>query len=321
MGKITDKIFDIGLVPLVVLDDASNAVDFAKALVKGSIPIAEVTFRTAAAVDTIKAMAENVPEIIVGAGTVHTVEQAAEAVKAGAQFIVTPGFNADVVKWCVENDVEVLPGTVSPADIEQAMSFGLKNCKFFPAEAYGGVKTLKALAGPYSGIKFMPTGGVNENNMRDYLNLPNVGAVGGSFMAPNSLVKEKKWDEIAKLCKETVYKMLGFKLLHVGINTDGKEEANIIANAFSMMFGQPVKETDGAYFAGDMIEAVKGKFLGTHGHIAVSTCDIDRAKTYLEAVGVKFNEETASFDAKGKLVSIYLKDEIGGFAVHLRRED
>ena len=320
MGKITDKIFNIGLVPLVVLDDASDAVDFAKALVKGSIPIAEVTFRTSAAVDTIKAMAENVPEIIVGAGTVHTVQQAKDAVNAGAQFIVTPGFNCDVVKWCVDNDVEVLPGTVSPADLELALSFGLKNCKFFPAEAYGGVKTLKALAGPYSGIKFMPTGGVNENNMREYLNLPNVGAVGGSFMAPNNLVKEKKWDEISSLCQKTVYKMLGFKLAHVGINTESEKDALFIANMFSNMFGQSINETDGAYFAGDMVEVVKGSFLGTKGHIAISTCDIVRAKAYLESIGVNFNEKTASYDEKGKLVSIYLEDEIGGFAVHLRRE-
>lgn len=200
------KIFDIGLVPLVVLDDANDAVPLAKALVAGGIPVAEVTFRTAAGGDTIYKMAHEVPEIIVGAGTVHDVPHAREAVEKGAKFIVSPGLNPAVVKWCVDNNIDVLPGTVTPSDIETAMSFGLTVCKFFPAEVYGGVKTLKALAGPFGDIKFMPTGGVNENNMNDYLALPNVAAIGGSFMLPNKLVKAKQWDEITALCKSIVAK-------------------------------------------------------------------------------------------------------------------
>lgn len=319
MGAITNTIFDVGLVPLIVLEDARDAVPFAKALVAGGVPIAEVTFRTDAARQVIAAMAREVPEILVGAGTVHTVEQAREAVEAGAKFIVTPGFNPQVIRWCQEKNIEVIPGTVSPADLEQALELGLLNCKFFPAAAYGGVNTLKALSGPYAQIQFMPTGGVTEENMLDYLSLKNVGAVGGSFMAPSNLVKEKKWDEISALCRQMVQKVLGFRLLHVGINTGDEDEAATVANTFGTIFGQPVTEQPKAFFAGEMVEVVKGPSLGAKGHIAVGTRDIVRAVSYLERRGVALDESTALYDAKGRLTLIYLREEIGGFAVHLRQ--
>ena len=199
--NVLETIRTIQLVPLIVLDDAKDAPCFAQALVNGGIPIAEVTFRTAAAEETIRKMSSEVPDILVGAGTVHTCEQAQTAVNAGAQFIVTPGMNPAVVRWCQEHEVAVIPGTVTPADLEVALQLGLSVCKFFPAEAYGGVKTLKALAGPYAEISFMPTGGVNEANMNDYLSLANVIAVGGSFMAPDARVKGKRWNEINTLCE------------------------------------------------------------------------------------------------------------------------
>lgn len=203
MSDVLQIIEKTRFVPLVVLDDAEDAVPFGKALIAGGIPIAEVTFRTAAAEETIRRMSQ-LPELLVGAGTVHNIAQAEAAVQAGARFIVTPGMNPAVVRWCQEHEVAVVPGTVSPADLEVALELGLSVCKFFPAEAYGGVKTLKALAGPYAGIRFMPTGGVNAKNMADYLSLPNVLAVGGSFMAPDALVKEKKWDEITALCQSII---------------------------------------------------------------------------------------------------------------------
>lgn len=203
------KIFDLKLVPLVVLNDAADAVPMAKALVEGGIPVAEVTFRTDAAADVIRAMAEQVPEILVGAGTVHTVAQAQTAVEAGAKFIVTPGFQPDVVRWCVEHQVDIVPGTAVPSDIEQAISFGLSVCKFFPAEAYGGVKTLKALKGPYADIRFMPTGGVSLDNMNDYLALSNVAAVGGSFMTPSAAVKAKDWAKVTEACRTALTKVQG----------------------------------------------------------------------------------------------------------------
>ena len=196
------KIFDLKLVPLVVLDDATVAVPMAKALVEGGIPVAEVTFRTDAAADVIRAMAEQVPEILVGAGTVHTVAQAQTAVEAGAKFIVTPGFQPDVVRWCVEHQVDIVPGTAVPSDIEQAISFGLSVCKFFPAEAYGGVKTLKALKGPYADIRFMPTGGVSIDNVADWFRNGVVAVGAGSCLTGGA--KTGDYASITATAKEFV---------------------------------------------------------------------------------------------------------------------
>jgi 2-dehydro-3-deoxyphosphogluconate aldolase/(4S)-4-hydroxy-2-oxoglutarate aldolase len=320
MGNAIDYISDIGLVPLIVLENEDDAAPLGKALVSGGIPIAEVTLRTPAALKVIETMSRQVPEILVGAGTVHNVEQAKSAVEAGAKFIVTPGLNPKVTAWCKEHEIDVIPGTVTPSDLEHALDMGITTCKFFPAEAYGGVKTLKALAGPYKDIRFMPTGGINENNMLDYLALENVMAVGGSFMAPDKLVKEKQWDQIASLCRQSINKMLGFSLLHVGINTKDSEDALSTAEQLSSLFSLPVTEYPGAYFAGSMVEVIKGKFLGTNGHIAVLTNDIDRAVSYFTRRRIAFDMETANRDGNGKLVTIYFKDEIGGFAIHLRRK-
>ncbi len=319
MSEQMKQIFDIGFVPLIVIDDANDAIPLARALVKGGIPVAEVTFRTNAAGDAIRKMSAEVPEIIVGAGTVHNVEQAQAAVDAGATFIVTPGFNPAVIEWCLKHHVDVIPGTVSTADLEQALAFGLNVCKFFPAEAYGGIQTLKALSGPYKEITFMPTGGVNAENMNDYLALPNVAAVGGSFMAPDKMLKNKDWDEISALCQKTLAEHFGFELAHVGINTKDEEESSQLSDLFCNMFSKEKKEFEGAFFAGDMIEVIKGKFLGTHGHIAVNTNDIDRAVTYFQRNNVAFNDSTRAVNAKGEIVSIYFAEEFGGFAVHLRR--
>ena len=319
MTEILKKISQIGFVPLLVLEDAEDAVPFARALAAGGVPVAEVTFRTDAAAEVIRRIAQEVPQVLVGAGTVHTVQQAQQAQQAGAKFIVTPGFNPEVIRWCQENGIDVVPGTVSPADLEQALQFGLSLCKFFPAEAYGGVKTLKALAGPYAGLQFMPTGGVSEANLNEYLALPNVAAVGGSFMAPDKLVKAKAWDEITALCSKIVLAHLGFSLLHVGINTADAPEGLAVANRFSQLFGLPVTEFPGAYFAGSLVEVIKGKYLGSMGHLAISTNDMDRAVAFLENHGAALDWSTAGYVGEALNV-VYLKEEVGGFAIHLRRK-
>ncbi len=320
MSSNMDLISKIGLVPVIVIEDSSKAVPLAKALCKGGIPVAEVTFRTAAAKDAIQAMDENVPEILVGAGTIHNVEQAKSAVAAGAKFIVTPGFQGDVVRWCLDNSIDVFPGSVSPSDIESAIALGLKTVKFFPAEAFGGVKTLKAFSGPYYDIKFMPTGGINENNVNDYLALDSVIACGGAWMAPKSLIDAGEFDKITELCHTALNKMLGFELGHIGINTKDDSEAEKTTNALASLFSLPITEYPTAYFAGSMAEIIKGKFLGTMGHIAVLTNNAERAMAYLERRGVAFDKSTENRNANGKLNTVYMKDEIGGFAIHLKQK-
>ena len=192
----------IGIVPVVVLDDAKDAAPLAKALTEGGLPCAEVTFRTAAAADVIKIMTEEYPDMLVGAGTVLTTEQVDRAIACGAKFIVSPGLNPEVVKYCLDKGIPVTPGTQTPSEMEQALSLGLDFVKFFPAEPAGGLKMIKAVAAPYVNLSFMPTGGINANNVRDYLAYDRIVACGGSWMVPKKLVNEGKFDEIKALVAE-----------------------------------------------------------------------------------------------------------------------
>ncbi len=318
--EVLKTIASYGIVPLVTLDDPEDAVPLAHALVEGGIPIAEVTFRTAAGGECIKRMAKEVPEIIVGAGTVHTIDQAKETLDNGGKFVITPGFNAKVVEWCVNNNMPICPGTVVPSDIEEAMNFGLDTVKFFPAGVYGGINTLKALSAPFASMKFVPTGGVNLDNLQDFLDLPCVAAVGGSFVPPSKQVKAKDWQGVTETCKTIMKKVYDFRPGHVGINAGTDENAKNVASAFAAMFGVEEKATDLAYFAGDLVEVMKVPFLGTHGHVCVDTRDLPRAMAYLERKGVVFDKDNFVYGANGKLIAAYLKDEVGGFAIHLRQK-
>ena len=193
-----------GIIPVVVLDDVSNAVPLAKALLTGGINICEITFRTAAAEESIRQIALNVPEMIVGAGTVLTKEQLKAATDAGAKFIVSPGSDLEVIRYAKELGVYMLPGAVTPTEIMQLIKEDIKVIKFFPAENYGGLKTIKALSAPFPNIKFVPTGGVSLSNLTAYLEFDKIAAVGGSWLCTKDLIKDGKWDEITKLSKEAM---------------------------------------------------------------------------------------------------------------------
>lgn len=320
MNELLEKISQIGIVPVVALEDVNQAVEVAKALLAGGIPLIEVTLRTDAALQCMEAITQNVPEMIVGVGTVHTKWQADSAVKSGAQFIVTPGFNEEVVEWCVENKMPIIPGVVSPSDLERAMQFGIEVCKFFPAETYGGVKALKALYAPYKTIQFMATGGINQTNMLSYLELPNVLAVGGSFMIPEEFIKTRHWEGITKICRDTIRQILGFELVHIGIHTEDADESKQVASRLARLFIQEVKEYPEAYFAGNMAEVVKGKFRGEKGHIAIATHNMKRAIAYLNSISVEIDRTTEVYNEKGDLEVVYLKEEVGGFAIHLKKK-
>ena len=316
MNEVLEKIQKIGIVPVVVLDDAKDAAPLAKALCEGGLPCAEVTFRTAAAEESIRIMAKEFPEMLVGAGTVLTTEQVDRAVNAGAKFIVSPGLNPTVVKYCVDKGIPVTPGTSNPSDVEMAISLGLDVVKFFPAEAAGGINMIKAMAAPYTQMKFMPTGGINAKNINSYLAFDKILACGGSWMVKKDLVAAGEFDKIRDLTKEAVQTMLGFELAHIGINCDSETEAEKTADAFDGLFGFTKKVGNSSVFAGTAVEAMKSQGLGSKGHIAIATNSVVRAKNYLEMMGYKFNEESAKFKGD-KMTAIYLADEIGGFAVHL----
>ena len=199
---VLERLANSGVVPVVVLDDAKDAVPTANAMVAGGIDVMEITFRTAAAPDAIKAVAENCPDMLVGAGTVLNLEQCKKAVAMGAKFIVSPGFDAEVVDWCIANDIPVTPGCVTPTEITAAVNRGLKVIKFFPANVYGGLNAMKNLAAPFVGIKFMPTGGVNAQNLREYIDAPFIHAVGGSWVCPKADIAAGNFEKITKLCAE-----------------------------------------------------------------------------------------------------------------------
>ncbi len=204
MNAILEQMQGFGIIPVVVINDVKDAEPLAKALCDGGLPCAEVTFRTDAAEESIRIMAERFPEMLIGAGTVLTTEQVVRAVAAGAKFIVSPGLNPRIVKYCVEKGIVITPGTTNPSDVEQAIENGLEVVKFFPAEPAGGLKMIKAMAAPYVGMKFMPTGGINPNNVRDYLAYDRIIACGGSWMVDGKLVNAGEFDKITELVKEAV---------------------------------------------------------------------------------------------------------------------
>lgn len=204
MSTVIEKISAFGIIPVVVLEDAKDAAHLAKALVEGGLPCAEVTFRTDTAEESIKIMASEYPDMFVGAGTVLTIEQVDRAVAAGAKFIVSPGFDPEIVDYCLSKEISVFPGCITPSEVVQAVKRGLKAVKFFPAEQFGGVAAIKAIAAPYVGVKFMPTGGINAKNLESYLSCDKIVACGGSWMVKSDLIKEGKFNEIKAMTEEAV---------------------------------------------------------------------------------------------------------------------
>lgn len=204
MNEVLAKVQQIGVIPVIAIEDAAKAVPLARALTAGSIPAAEVTFRTAAGEEAIRQIAQNCPEVLVGAGTVLNEEQCDRAIAAGARFIVSPGYNEALVAHCQARGIPVLPGCVNASDMTRAVNAGLEVVKFFPAEQSGGLAKIKALSAPFPMFKVMPTGGISLKNLRDYLSCPVICACGGSYMVTADLIDNQKWDEITALCRESV---------------------------------------------------------------------------------------------------------------------
>ena len=317
MNEILQTISRIGIVPVIAIEDADKAVPLARALAEGGLPAAEVTFRTAAGEEAIRRIAAEVPDVLVGAGTVLTKEQGDRALDAGAKFIVSPGFNPEIVKYGISKGALMLPGTATGGEMEQAMALGLEVVKFFPAEQNGGVEKLKALAGPYRNLRWMPTGGVNTKNMLDYLSFDQIVACGGTWMVKKDLIEGERWEEITRICKDAVKTMLGFTLHHVGFNCANEQEAQETAQTLCAIFGLEYKAGNSSVFAGKAVECMKQPYLGKNGHIAIGTNSVDRAVFHLSRRGVAFEESTRKTDAKGKTTTIYLKNELSGFAIHL----
>lgn len=200
--NVMERCINCGVVPVVVIENLKDAVPTAKAMLAGGVDVMEITMRTAAGLDSIRTVSAECPDMLVGAGTVITLEQCKACVEAGAKFIVSPGFDPEVVAWCMENEVPVLPGCVTPTEIMAAMKLGCKTVKFFPANVYGGLNAMKGLAGPFGGLKFLPTGGISAKNLAEYLAAPFISAVGGSWMCTKADITAGNLDKITELCQE-----------------------------------------------------------------------------------------------------------------------
>lgn len=313
---ILNKLSAAGVVPVVVIEDSKDAVPTAEALLRGGIDVMEITFRTAAAPDAIRAVSENCPKMLVGAGTVITLEQCKQAVDCGASFIVSPGFNREVVAWCVEHDIAVTPGCVTPTEIMEAMELGLKVLKFFPANVYGGLSAMKALSGPFGGIKFIPTGGVNAQNLAEYISAPFIHAVGGSWVCPKADISAGHFEKITQLCREARKAVLGFEVAHIGVNCPDAESALSLCGNFSEAFGFETKLGNSSNFSTSAIEIMKSNYLGEKGHIAIRTNRMEAAICELAAKGFQIDPDTAKYKGD-RMIAVYLRQEFGGFAVHL----
>lgn len=317
MNDILKKIELLGVIPVVKIDDEKDALPLADALIQGGLPAAEITFRTNAAEGSIRAISMTYPNMLVGAGTVLNTEQADRAMAAGAKFIVTPGFNERVVRHCIQKGYPVVPGCPTPSDIELAIELGLDVVKFFPAENLGGVKMIQALAAPYVGVRFMPTGGINAGNITSYLSCDKILACGGSWMVKGDLISSGRFDEIERLTREAVLTVLGFRFDHVAINCENADKAKFIADLFIKAFGFCPNEIPVSYFVSPEIEVMKNSLRGKNGHIAILTNSIERAVCYLEGKGFSFDHDSCKYDKKGVLTFIYMNEDFGGFSVHL----
>ena len=320
MNKVLEEFSKIGIIPVIALDSAGDAAPLANALIKGGLPCAEVTFRTEAAEESIRIMSEQFPEMLVGAGTVLTTEQVDRAVNAGAKFIVSTGLNPKIVACCTKKDIPITPGCSNPSDVETAIELGLEVVKFFPAEAAGGLNMIKSMAAPYTKMKFMPTGGINAKNLTSYLDFDKIIACGGSWMVSKEMIAAKDWDGITALTREAVSTMLGFHLLHIGINNPSAETAQRESEKFASLLGESIRDNDVSLFVGTPFEMMKAPGRGTNGHICIQTNYLDRALYHLGKRGFQFDESSFKYNDKGKLIFAYLTDEIAGFAVHLSQK-
>lgn len=319
MNAILQKITDLGVMPVIKIEPLECAVPLATALRKGGLNALEVTVRNDVALEAIRAIKAKYPDMLVGAGTITSAEKAQQALNARADFIVAPGFNHETVRFCQAHNTLIVPGCVTPAELEQALAFGLEVVKFFPAENYGGLKTIEMLRGPFASIRFMPTGGIDFSNAQTYLRSSAIAAIGGSFMAKADLIKARDWDTITRNCQRAVACVLGFELAHVGLNCESEQEAFDQANAVDELFGLGVKPNDLSVFFEHSVECMKAPYYGAKGHIGFWCNNVERALAYFRARGVALHEDSIRADANGKLISFYFEEEIGGFAVHVCR--
>ena len=317
MNPVLQRVYEIGIIPVIAFNDVDEAIPLCKALMDGGLPAAEVTFRTACAEECIRKIHEELPDMLLGAGTVLTNDQADRAMAAGASFVVAPGYDPNVTQHVIDKGGLMMPGTCSAGEMQQAMNQGCEAIKFFPAEANGGVDMLKNIGAALKTAKWMCTGGVNAKNVNTYLANPQIIAVGGTWMCKSDKIKAGAWEDITAACKEAVDVMLGLELGHIGINCADDAEAMKTAELLGGLLSKAVAPGNSSIFVGNKeFEIMKKPGRGTHGHIAIKCNNIDRAVYHLSRRGVKFDMDSM-VTKNDKHIAIYLADEVAGFAIHL----
>jgi len=296
MNEIIEKLTNYGLVPVVKIEDEKMSAPLGNALIKAGLPVAEITFRTDAAENAIKELRSKCPDIMTGAGTVINAEQAEKACQAGAQFIVTPGLDEETVSLCQEKDTPIIPGVATPTEVQKALAMGINNMKFFPAEALGGAKSLKAISAPLASARFMPLGGITPDNINQYMSLPSVFACGGTWMVKSHLIEGGNFAEITARAREAIRIVLGLELAGLDIHSPA---ANLLKeiSAFFKGSSELEKKDIGSSCRHDASADEKMDVPECAGRITLLTNDLDRAAFYLLESGIPLEKH---FDDQSK---------------------
>lgn len=318
MNNIYSLIENSGVLPVINLSDPTKAIDLVDSFARANIKAIEVTLRSEKSINSIEIIRKERPDFIVGAGTILNLDICKKAIAKGAQFIVSPGFDEEILGYCNSINIPYFPGCSTATEVQKAVKLGVKVIKFFPADICGGADVIKAFSGPFPDVKWLPTCGINLKNLADYVKLPQVLACGGSFMAPADMIKNNDFGAIEALAKEAYKISLGFELAHVGINEKNADDAKKVTFRICDAFMFQFIECSNSYFSGTVAEICKEPFPGTMGHVGIRTNNMNRAMAYLKAKGFDFDEKNIKTDDKGIYVA-YLKEEIGGFAFHLVR--
>lgn len=316
--RVLESISNHGIVPTLTIADVSDAVPLANALVAGGVHLAEVDFRTECAAAATSKIRGELPTMILGAGSVTSVDQVKAAVTAGAHFVLCPDLGDEVVKYCLENGIFVIPGCATASEVRKALSLGLTTLQFFPAEALGGTEAIGYLSSAFGDVRFIAAGGINDENVNKYANSPGVLACSGTWMTDAKLLQLKQFAEITKNVRRTVFRMLNFDFAHVGVMCETADEGykNIfkLADIFDLTLG----DTGSSTYVGRNVEITKKMFrtTGPHGHLGYYTDNVARSMFYLSKAGIEFDPN--SYKHYGDKVFVaYLVDRIAGFAVHI----
>lgn len=316
MSNILEELVLLGIVPVVVIDNEKYADALAEALISGGLLCAEITFRTDAARKVLSRLSNKYPQLLLGAGTVLSVDQVKEAIDSGAKFIVSPGLNINVAEYCKKKDIPHTPGVVTPTEIETAMELGLNLLKFFPAEASGGINYLKAVSAPYKNVKFIPTGGIDESNFLSYLKLPQVAACGGSWMVKKELIASGAFDKIKKLTSRSVSDMLGFEVKAVNSNkADYKNAQKVLKKLTSLLHFVKVRKTDINPIRG-RTDKLEDNTYGKNGRITLETNFMEKALYFLKQNGINTISDKKKTKDK-RIQTVYLDIDIDGYSIGL----